>query len=112
MRRVFAILLTVMLALALFASTARAMPHGDATHHAIDDSASETMMHVAVPVEAASSCCAGEVQHAGPSCAVFLAVLPADPSVPRPALRPLGFVAATRAGDGVDPERLLDPPRS
>lgn len=112
MRRGFAILLTVMLTLASFASAAHATPHGHVNAHEMADGASEMAKHAAAPVEAVSSCCAGEIQRTGPSCAMLLAVLPADPSVSQAAPQPLVFAMATAASEGLDPERLLDPPRS
>lgn len=112
MFRALAILLTMMLLVASFASATHAMPRGDAGAHAMAGGASGMAMHVVAPVEAASSCCVGEVQRAGPSCPMLLAVMPADPSASRPAPRPLVFAGATADGEGLDPERLLDPPRS
>lgn len=109
MRRALAILLTVMLAVAS-AGAAHATPHGYGNAHVMAGDAPETAMHAAAPMQAASSCRAGEVQRTGLSWAMFLAVLPADPLASCPALRPPVFAMAT--GERLDPERLLDPPRS
>ena len=111
MHRAIAVLLTVMLAFASFASAAHAIPHGAMNDHLVDGGPSGDPALVAVPDEKAASCCAGEVQRSAPSCPMFLAVLPATTPTPRRVTGIAPFPTPDRAGSGLDPERILDPPR-
>ena len=108
MGRVVSVLLSIMLVIATLASTAHAMPHG-----ASDSREAPDAVHVVMADGAAPSCCSGDVPRAAPSCHLLIALPLADAGwAPFRTASTIAFDFGNDDGDGLQPERLLDPPRS
>ena len=108
MRRIVSLLLTVILALASVASATHAVPTG-----ADGDGPMPSGLHAAMPDAATTSCCEDDRQRTASSCHVMAALPTGDAdSAPARMAVALAFAFGETLHDGLDPERLLDPPRA
>ena len=111
MRRTVPLLLTLLLALASFATAGHAVPH--ASGHVAHAHTPEAGKHVAMQESATTSCCTGETQRAVSSCHT-VATLPATDAgdVPSRVAGTVVFASGDVRADGIDLEGPLDPPRA
>ena len=109
MRRPIALFLLFMVALASITGSLHGLPHAGMDRH--ETAGVHLPMEAHGATDEAASCCSGEAQRAVP-CLVLFAVLPEGPCGTSPAARSVSLAAVARHSEGIDPERLLDPPRA